>query len=80
MGGNRELYWKEVSKVDSERAENCNRIKDKNGTLAVGENDTRKTWKGYFEDVHDVDTGKRAKSIYVVLMVLEDNNFGGGNW
>ena len=30
---NRELFWKEVSKVNGEKVENSNRIKDRNGRL-----------------------------------------------
>ena len=37
MNGNRKLFWKEVSKVNGEKVENSNRIKDGNGRLVLKE-------------------------------------------
>ena len=42
VDGNRELFWKEVSKVNDEKVERCSRIKDENGRLALGEDDERR--------------------------------------
>ena len=35
--GNRNLFWKEMSKVKSGKVERCIRIEDGNGILALGE-------------------------------------------
>ena len=35
VNGNRKLFWKQVSKVNGEKVESCNRIKDKNLRLAL---------------------------------------------
>ena len=34
----------------------CRRIKDGNGRLAQGENEVRRIWKEYFEDLNNTDT------------------------
>ena len=36
--------------------ESCSRIKHGNGSLAQGENEVRKIWKEYFEDLCNIDT------------------------
>ena len=35
--------------------ENCSRIKDGNGRLAQGEDEIRKMWKEYFENLYNID-------------------------
>ena len=54
VGGNRKLLWKEVGEVNGENMENYNSIEDRNGRLAVGEDEVRKTWKDYFEDLYEM--------------------------
>ena len=49
--GNGKLFWKEVSNAKGGKVESCSRIKDGNGRLAQGEDEVRKIWKGYFEDL-----------------------------
>ena len=34
----------------------CNRIKDGNGRLALGEDEVRKIWKDYFEHLYIIGT------------------------
>ena len=36
---------------------NCNRIKDGNGMLVLEENKEKETFKEYFEDLYNVNTG-----------------------
>ena len=36
MGGNRKLFWKEVSKVNGGRVESCSEISKGNGRLMDG--------------------------------------------
>ena len=38
--------------------------------MSVGEDDVRKTWNEYFEDLHNVGTGEQV-TIIPVLKVLE---------
>ena len=41
VNGNRKLFWKEVSKVKRGKVEDCRRIKDGNGRLALEEVEVR---------------------------------------
>ena len=34
----------------------CNRMKDENGRLVQGEDEVRRIWKDYFEDLYDIGT------------------------
>ena len=53
VSGNRKMFQKDVVNVKGEKVQNCNRIKDRPGKLAmVG--DTRETWKQYSEDLYNV--------------------------
>ena len=45
------LFWNEVRIVRGGKVESCSRIKDRNGRLAQGEDDMRRIWKEYFEDL-----------------------------
>ena len=38
------------------KVESCSRIKDGSVRLAQGEDEMRKIWKGYFEDLYNIDT------------------------
>ena len=42
------------------KVESCSRIKDGSVRLAQGEDEMRKIWKGYFEDLYNIDTQKEA--------------------
>ena len=48
--------------------ESCRRVKNRNGRLAHGENEARKIWKDYFEDLYNIDTQKRLQFTYAALM------------
>ena len=54
--GNRKSFWKEVSNAKEGKDESCSRVKDGNGRLAQGEDESRMIWKEYFEDLHNIDT------------------------
>ena len=45
VNGNRKLFWKEAS---------CSRVKDGNWRLAQGEDEGRKIWNEYFEDLCNI--------------------------
>ena len=53
---NRKRLWKEVSKANGGKVENCNRIKYRNGRLALGYDEVRRIWKDCFEDLYNIDT------------------------
>ena len=55
VNGNRKLFWKEVRDAKGGKVEICNRVKDGNGRLAQGEEEMRKIWKDYFEDLYNID-------------------------
>ena len=55
MNGNIKLFWKEVSKASGGKVEGYSRIKDRNGMLALQEIEARSIWKGYFEDLYNID-------------------------
>ena len=38
----------------------CSRIKDGNGRLVLGEDEVRRIWKEYFEDLYDIDTQQQV--------------------
>ena len=40
--------------------ENCSRIKDGNGKLAQEEDELQRIWKGYFEDLYNIDTQEQV--------------------
>ena len=56
MKGNRNLFWKEMCTAKGGKVESCSRVKDGNGKLAQGEDEIRKIWKEYFEDLYNIDT------------------------
>ena len=60
---NRKLFWKEISK------DNSNRIKDGNGRLALEEAEVRRIWKEYSEDLCNIYIPRnRLQSTCVALM------------
>ena len=56
VNGNKKLFWMEVSNVKGGNVESCSRIKDGSGRLAQGEDEVRRIWKEYFEDMYNIDT------------------------
>ena len=58
--GNRKFFWKEVSKMNGERVDNSNRIKDGNGRLVLKEAEARRIWKEYNEDLCNTDTQEQV--------------------
>ena len=78
MNGNRKLFWKEVSNVKGGMVESCNKIKDRNGRLAQGDDEMRKIWKEYFEDLYNIDTQEQvADQMCGFDGVQRSNCFGG---
>ena len=52
---NRNVLWKEVSKVSGEKVKSFIRIKDRNGWLAPREEEVQKIWKDYILDLHNIN-------------------------
>ena len=48
VNGNRKLFWKGVSNAKGGKVESCSGVKDRNESLAQGEDEKRKIWKEYF--------------------------------
>ena len=46
-----------------EERKNCNKIKDGNGRLALKEGEVRRIWKGYFEDLYNIDTQDQVTTL-----------------
>ena len=40
--------------------ESCSRIRNGNGRLAQGEDEVRRRWKKYLEDLYNIDTHEQA--------------------
>ena len=57
---NRKLFWKEVSNAKGGNVERCSKIKDEKGRLAQGEDEVRRIWKEYFEDLYNIDNQEQV--------------------
>ena len=51
VDGYMKLLWKEVSKLNGGKMENCSRIKAGNRRAALREDEVKRIWKEYFEDL-----------------------------
>ena len=49
-----------MNNVKGRKVESCSRIKDGNGKLAQGEDEVRRVWKEYFEDLYNIDTREQV--------------------
>ena len=47
--------------MSGEKMESHNRIKDGNGSLALGEDEIREIWKYYFEDQYDTGSEEQSR-------------------
>ena len=54
------------------------RIRDGNGRLAQGEDEVRKIWKEYFEDLYNIDTHKEGAVHVCGLDGIKRSNYFGG--
>ena len=55
----------------------CSRTKDRNRRLAQGEDEVRKVWEEYFEDLYNIDTQEEAAVRMCVFDgIRRSNNFG----
>ena len=74
-----ESLWKGVSQVNLGKVGSCSRIKDENRRLTLGEDEVRRIWSDYFEDLY-IDTQEEV-AIYMCGFngVQRGNYFGGGS-
>ena len=81
MNGNRKLFGKEVSNGKGGKVESCSRIKDGNGRLTQEENEVRRIWKEYCEDLYNVNTQEQV-AVYMCGFdrIRRYNYFGGAYW
>ena len=78
VNGNRKLFWKEVSNTKRGKVESCSRIKDGNGRLAQGEDEVRRIWKEYFEDLYNIDTQDQVTVHMCGFDRIQRGNYFGG--
>ena len=62
VNGYRKLFWKKVINAKGEKVESYSTVMDGNGKLAQGEDEARKFWKEYFEDLYNIDTQEKGCS------------------
>ena len=75
---NRKLFWKKVSNVKGGKVESCSRIKNGNGRLVQGEDEARKIWKEYFEDLYNIDTQEEIAVHMCGFDGIRRGNYFGG--
>ena len=82
VNGNRKLFWKEVSNVKGGKVENCSKIKDMNGMMPQGDDEVRRIWKKYFEDLYNIDTQEEIAVHMCGFDGIRSGNYLGGerNW
>ena len=78
MNGNRKLFWREVSNAKGGKVESCRRVKDGNGRVAQGENEARKIWKEYFEDLYNINTQEEVAVHMCDFDGIRRGNYFGG--
>ena len=78
VNGNRTFFWKEVSNAKGGKMESCSRVKDGNSRLAQEEDEERKIWKGYFEDLYNIDTQEKVAVPMCGFDGIHRGNYFGG--
>ena len=72
------MFWKEVSNAKGGKVDSCSRVKDGNGRLPQGEEETRKIWKDYFEDLCNIDTQEEIAVHMCGFDKIRRGNYFGG--
>ena len=72
-------FRKEVSNAKRGKVESWSRIKDGNGRLAQGEDEARKIWKEYFEDLYNIDTQEQVAVYMCGFDRIQRGNYFGGD-
>ena len=66
-----------MSNAKGGRVESCSRVKDGNGRLTHGEDEARKIWKKYFEDLYNVNTQEEVAVLMCGFDVIRRGNYFG---
>ena len=69
---------KEVSNAKGGKVECCSRVKDGNGRLTQGEDEARKIWNEYFEDLYNIDTQEEVTVHMCGFDGIQRGNYFGG--
>ena len=69
---------REVSNAKGGKVESCSRVKDGNGRLVQGEEEARKIWKEYFEDLFNIDTQEEDTVPKCGFDGIQRGNYFGG--
>ena len=75
---NQVVNGKEVSNINEGKVENCNRIKDKSGRLALEEVEVRRICKKYFGDLYNIDTQEQVVVHVCGFDTVQRGNYFGG--
>ena len=54
LNGNVKLFWKEVRKANGSTKSGCKRIKGRDGSMLIEEEDVKNRWREYFESLFNV--------------------------
>ena len=54
LNGNVKLFWKEVRKANGSTKSGCKRIKGRDGSMLIEEDDVKNRWREYFESLFNV--------------------------
>ena len=76
---NRKLFWKEVGNVKGGKVESCSRIKNGNVRLAQGEDEVRRIWKKYFEELYNIDAQEKVAVHMCDFDGIQRGNYFGGD-
>ena len=67
-----------MSKVNVGKVKSSSKIKDGNGRLALGGEEAKTSWKGYFEDLYNIDTQEHGAVHMCVFDCVSSGNYFGG--
>ena len=69
------MVCKELSKENRGKEESCSRIKDRNESLALGEDKMWRIWKVYFEDLYYIETQEQVELHMCGFDVVQRGNY-----
>ena len=67
-----------MSNAKGGKVESCSRIKDENGRLAQGEDEVRRIWKEYFEDLYNIYIQEQIAVHMSGFYGIRSGNYFGG--
>ena len=66
-----------MSNTKEGKVESCSKIKEGNGRFAQGEDEVRRIWKEYFEDLCNIDTQEKVAVHKCGLNGIQRGNYFG---